>query len=254
MRHLGEIIAAQIRRPDTLFKHIVPYIGGRCPLCQDLCLAGSFCSACISDILEATASHQHRCNRCQLALDGLGYCESCYLSKPHYERLSIGFDYVMPLKSLVLRFKNSSQLSLAKPFARLLQARLQQQRLNIPAGRLCIPLPASHQSLKKRGYNPASEIAKELAKLNGWRISHDALRRDQTRLYTEQKSLDSLERRLNVRDLYYCSYRLEEDEVILIDDVLTSGATIDSACQALKAAGVKRIHVIVLARAQLLTH
>lgn len=249
MRHFSDIITSQIRRPEAIFRHIVPYIGGRCPLCRDLCLAGSFCTACLADILEATDSHQHRCPRCQLALKGLAHCEACYLSKPHYDRLSIGFDYVNPMKSLVLRYKNSAELSLAKPFALLLQARLQRERLSVPAGRLCIPLPSSNQSLKKRGYNPASEIAKELAKLNGWRINHDVLRRDQSRAYTEQKSLDSIARRLNVRNLYYCAYRLHETEVILIDDIMTSGATIDSASQALKAAGVKRVHSIVLARA-----
>lgn len=249
MRHLSDIITAQIRHPEAIFRHFVPYIGGRCPLCQDLCLAGSFCSACVADILEATSSHQHRCQRCQLALSGLEYCEACYLSKPHYDRLSIGFDYVNPMKSLLLRYKNSGQLSLVKPFALLIQARLQQLRLKIPAGRLCIPLPSSNQALKKRGYNPASEIAKELARLNAWRIDHNALRRDQERSYTEQKSLDSIGRRLNVRELYYCSYRLDEAEVVLIDDIMTSGATLDSASQALKAAGVKRVHAIVLARA-----
>ena len=249
MRQLSEIITAQIHRPEAVFRHIAPYIGGRCPLCQDLCLAGSFCAACTTDILEATSSHQHRCPRCQLALKGLDYCEACYLSKPHYDRLSIGFDYISPMKSLLLRYKNSGQLSLAKPFAQLLQTRLQQQRLKIPTGRLCIPLPSSNQSLKKRGYNPAAEMAKTLARLNGWRINHDALRREQERPYTEQKALDSIGRRLNVLQLYYCSYRLEETEVILIDDIMTSGATLDSASQALKAAGVKRVHCIVLARA-----
>ena len=247
MRHLSDIITAQIRHPDAIFKSISPYLGGRCPLCQSLCLAGSFCQACLSDILEATDSHQNRCPRCQLALRGLDYCEACYLSKPHYERLSIGFDYVNPLKSLLLRYKNSGQLSLAKPFAHLLQARLQQQKM--PVGRLCIPLPSSNQSLKKRGYNPAAEIAKVLAGLNGWHITHDALRREQERNHIEQKALDSIGRRLNVLQLYYCAYRLDETEVILIDDIMTSGATLDSASQALKAAGVKRVHCIVLARA-----
>lgn len=249
MRHLSDIITAQIHHPDAIFRHLASHIGGRCPLCQDLCLAGSFCPACLADILEASGSHQHRCPRCQLALRGLEYCEACYLSKPHYDHLSIGFDYVNPLKSLLLRYKNSGQLSLAKPFAKLLQTRLQHQPLKTPAGRLCIPLPSSNQSLKKRGYNPASEIAKVLAKLNGWRINHDVLKREQTHNYTEQKALDSIGRRLNVLQLYYCSYRLDETEVILIDDIMTSGATLDSASQALKAAGVKRVHCIVLARA-----
>ena len=249
MRHLGEIITAQIQHPDAIFRHLTPYIGGRCPLCQDLCLAGSFCQACITDILTATSSHQNRCPRCQLALKGLDYCESCYLSKPHYDHLHIGFDYVEPMKSLLLRYKNSGQLGLAKPFAKLLQARLQRQGIKTPVGKLCIPLPSSNQSLKKRGYNPASEIAKYLAKLNGWRINHEVLRRDQERLYTEQKALDSIGRRLNVLQLYYCAYRLDESEVILIDDIMTSGATLDSASQVLKAAGVKHVHCIVLARA-----
>ncbi|NLB30640.1 MAG: ComF family protein [Alcaligenaceae bacterium] len=249
MRHLSDIITAQIHHPEGIFRGLSPYLGGRCPLCQDLCLAGSFCQACLADILEATNSHQNRCPRCQLALKGLDYCEACYLCKPHYDHLSIGFDYINPLKALLLRYKNSGQLSLAKPFAKLLQARLQQQQLKIPVGRLCIPLPSSKQSLKKSGYNPAAEIAKVLARLNGWHITHDALRREQERNHIEQKALDSIGRRLNVLQLYYCAYRLDETEVILIDDIMTSGATLDSASQALKAAGVKRVHCIVLARA-----
>lgn len=249
MRHLTDIMTTQVRHPGAIFRGIVPYIGGRCPLCQALCLAGSFCSACSDDILAASDRHQHRCPRCKLALKGLDYCEACYLSKPHYDDLSIAFDYVQPMKSLLLRYKNSGQLGLAKPFAKLLQARLQKQGIKIPPATLCIPLPSSNQSLKKRGYNPASEIAKELARLNAWRIDHRALHRDQQRCYTEQKALDSVGRRLNVRDLYYCSARLDTPLVVLIDDIMTSGATLDSAAQALKAAGVKRVHAMVLARA-----
>ncbi|OFS88558.1 hypothetical protein HMPREF3144_01885 [Oligella sp. HMSC05A10] len=249
MRHLSDIMTAQLRRPSAVFKNIIPYIGGRCPLCQELCLAGSFCAACSEDILTASDSHQHRCPRCHLALRGLDYCEACYLLKPRYDKLSIAFDYVQPMKSLVLRYKNSGQLALAKPFAKLLQARLQRQGITIPPATLCIPLPASNQSLKKRGYNPASEIAKELARLNAWRIDHHSLHRAQGHHSIEQKALDSVGRRLNVRDLYYCSARLEVPLVILVDDIMTSGATLDSASQALKAAGVKRVHAIVLARA-----
>ncbi len=249
MRRLSDILTAQIHHPEAIFKHITHYLGGRCPLCRELCLAGSFCQACVTDILEATGSHQNRCTRCQLALKGLMHCEACYLCKPRYDRLSIGFDYVKPLQILLLRYKNSGELNLAKPFAKLLQAHLLQQKLHIPAGRLCIPLPSSNQSLKKRGYNPAAEIAKVLAKLNGWRINHDILRRKQTQSHKEQKTLDSIGRRFNAIQLYYCAYRLDETEVILIDDIMTSGATLDSASQALKAAGAKRVHCIVLARA-----
>lgn len=249
MQQLRTIITTQLQQPSTLFKQLTPRLSGRCPLCHAVCIAGSFCHACEDDILNATAQHQNRCPRCLRALKGLEFCEACYLSKPHYDSLTIGFDYVNPMKSLLLRYKNAGQLSLARPFAKLLQAQLIRQEREFPSASLCLPLPASEPSLQRRGYNPAAELARALAKLNNWQLSQDTLRREQSQTYIEQKALDSVERRLNVRQLYYCAHRLEESEVILIDDIMTSGATLDSASQALKAAGVKRVHCIVLARA-----
>ena len=120
---------------------------GTCPLCGTVCTGERFCPDCHNDILHSMQNHPYRCARCCLALPNAGPCPDCSEQALHTGTVIAAFDYVHPLDSLVLRYKNGRQLDLAPAFAQLLSQQLQQRGL-LPLTNTClIPIPGSRQSL-----------------------------------------------------------------------------------------------------------
>lgn len=216
-----------------------------CPLCQSSAPIGQFCHTCQQDIL-ASKYYTHRCPHCQLALLPNNICSNCHEHKLILSRIYTIFDYIPPMDKLVLQFKNASQTHLARPFAELLYRQLlEQQQLPTP-DTLMIPIPSSIKNLHKRGFNPATVFAKHLAKKLQCRLDLHILHRFDSQQI--QKSLSRKDRFLHSSQLYYCVRRLDISHVVLIDDILTTGSTLDSAARALIAAGVKKVDAIVIAR------
>lgn len=217
----------------------------QCPLCHSSAPLGCFCHTCQKDILTSK-SYAHRCPHCQLALSPGTYCENCYEHKLILSHIYTACDYIPPLDSLILQFKNASQTHLAHPFATLLYEQLlAQQRLPTPHT-LLIPIPSSLSSLRKRHFNPATLFAKSLAKKLHCHVDASLLHRYHS--HQMQKNLTRHDRFLHSSRLYYCTRRLDLPKVILVDDILTTGSTLDSAARALLAAGVQQVEAMVIAR------
>lgn len=205
------------------------------------------CKACRLDIHYTTEHIQHRCPKCQVALLSSTQCQDCHEHKLILRHIDIGFDYHQPVDSLVLRFKNAHQQNLSHPLADLVYERLQsEQRLPSDQAPL-IPIPSSQAAIKRRGYNPAAEFAKSLAKRLNSPLDLTILRRHPSQ--GQNKSLSRQARLAANAQLYYCAYRLDCSRAILMDDVMTSGSTLNSAARALLAAGVQTVDAIVIARA-----
>ena len=227
----------------NIFNNLVK---GVCPLCRESATLGQFCYACKEDILASIHYHSPRCSYCQLPLNDKGLCDNC-----HYYHLSLtvysAFDYAPPLDSLVLRFKNNGQTHLSTCFAQLIVEQLIKKN-NLPSKHtVLIPIPSKKNSLKKRAYNPASLFAKSLAKKLQCQLDLSTLRCRQ-QANADQKTLSRLDRFVSSREQYYCSRRVNYTDVILIDDILTTGSTLESASRALLAAGAQNVQAIVIAR------
>ncbi|MBV4396297.1 ComF family protein [Advenella alkanexedens] len=219
---------------------------GTCPLCGTVCTGERFCPDCHNDILHSMQNHPYRCARCCLALPNAGPCPDCSEQALHTGTVIAAFDYVHPLDSLVLRYKNGRQLDLAPAFAQLLSQQLQQRGL-LPLTNTClIPIPGSRQSLSRRGFNPAAEFAQQLGKKLQLPVEHFVLHRHDQHL--KQSSLSRHARRATAAGLYYCSRRLDIPHAILVDDIVTTCSTLDSATRALLAAGVQRVDALAIAR------
>ena len=156
---------------------------------------------------------------------------------------SLGFDGVMRQTIHQLKYRNLR--AIAVPLAKLLQDYI---ITNPVPGEVLAPVPLHRKRLRERGYNQSSLLAKELGKLINLPVVDDYLIRERhAPPQTRTKTVD--ERQSNVADAFICrDHRLQDKQVLLIDDVSTSGATLDACATTLKAAGVTSVWGLVLAR------
>jgi ComF family protein len=184
-----------------------------CPLCG---IATSSPRRCLS------------CQRMPLRIDGIravGYLEG-------------------PLRTAIHRFKYSGVRGLAAPLGRLAVESL--LRYDLPVDTV-VPVPLHPHRLRERGYNQASLLAKQIGDTGGLSVVDDVLVRVRSTL--PQVGLSAQRRRENVRDAFRCtSTLLCERSVLLVDDVCTTGATLEACSVALQAAGVDVVWGLVLAR------
>ena len=129
--------------------------------------------------------------------------------------------------------------------ARLLQDYL---ATNPMPGEVLVPVPLHRKRLRERGYNQSSLLAKELGKLTNLPVVDDCLIR-QRYAPPQARTSTVAERRSNVANAFTCrDNRLRDKQVLLLDDVSTSGTTLDACAAALKAGGAASVWGLVLAR------
>lgn len=152
------------------------------------------------------------------------------------------YEYGFPIDRLVQRFKFSADLAVGRWLASSLAQRV--ESASRPA--LVIPMPLSRERLRARGFNQAGEIARVVAVRNGLPLAVDVLER--TREAPAQSGLSRRARRANLRGAFRCRARLDEQDVVLVDDVVTTGATAHEAARVLKRSGAARVRIWAIAR------
>ena len=218
---------------------------GNALLPQDclLCGAGSgselLCHACRQDLPKLA---DPGCPVCAEASPGGAVCGACLKSAPRFDGTLAPFAYAFPVDKLVQALKYQHRLAVAKFLAAAMLAGPR------PTGDLMVALPLSTPRLRQRGFNQAAEMAKPLARALGVPLGLDGFSR---RLDTApQATLPWKERRRNVRHAFECDVDLAGRAVIVIDDVMTTGATLDAFAGALKDHGARRVTNWVAARAR----
>jgi len=163
-------------------------------------------------------------------------CGRCLSQPPHYDATVAALGYAFPADALVHALKFRGELALAPLLSALLKERIREKVDCI------IPVPLSPQRLRERGYNQAVEVARHL----GGRLEIDACARQ--RDAPPQAGLDREARRRNVRGAFRCDRSFAGERVAVVDDVMTTGATLDELARALKAAGAATVSNWVVCR------
>ncbi|MFC4727168.1 ComF family protein [Coralloluteibacterium thermophilus] len=204
------------------------------------------CAACTL----ALPYNVHACLACGLPLPaaaGDALCGRCLRRPPPFAATVAPLLYAAPLDRLLPRLKFHADLAAGRVLADLLgdavQARLDQ---GLPRPQALVPVPLHRARLRERGYDQALELARPLARRFGLPLRADLLRR--TAPTRAQSRLDAAARARNVRRAFSAASPAPA-HVALVDDVMTTGATLGACAHALLRAGAERIDVWVVARA-----
>ncbi len=148
------------------------------------------------------------------------------------------------LQTAIHRFKYSNLRPLAAPLGKLASDYLIGHRLPVDT---VVPVPLHSRRLRERGYNQAALLAAEIGRAVQMTVAEDVLQR--VRSTAPQVGLNAAQRRKNVRGAFQCANTsLKDRNVLLVDDVCTTGATMESCSIALREAGVGVVWGLALAR------
>lgn len=203
-----------------------------------------FCSGCRSTL----PGLGHACARCAAPLPESGpsglLCGDCQRKSPTFDRIIAAYRYAPPLDRLVQGGKYNGRLDWLDLLARELADRLEGIAKDVDA---LIPVPLYRTRLRERGYNQSLELARPLAKRLRIPVITTGIRR--ARPTAPQTGLSRELREKNVRRAFEIEHDFEGRRLAIVDDVMTSGATIDALARVLRRAGAARVEAWILARA-----
>ena len=192
---------------------------------------------------------EHPCPCCgramAVAADGLHPCGDCQRHPPHYHRSTAPFLYQPPISRLIKQMKFHQRLDVARILGLMLAGHLAQVLEDRPQA--IVPVPLHRRRLRERGYNQALELARPVAARLGIPIDTRLVQRVRPTL--EQSHLQHAERKGNIRDAFDLDRHRPYRHVAILDDVVTTGHTVDELARVLKRAGVERVDVWSCCRA-----
>lgn len=212
----------------------------RCAACGEAVAKEPFCAVCGDALLPVPAG----CARCgQPGPDDP--CGACRASPPPFEAVRAGGLFGGPLADAIHAFKYGGRPALSRPLGAWLAA-----QVALPGGGTVVSVPLGRARRIARGYDQAALLADALARRagRGVRRLRGALRR--VRETPPQVGQSRAERARNVAGAFAADRSVAGRDVLLVDDVVTTGATAAAAAEALRAAGARSVVVIALARAE----
>lgn len=210
-----------------------------CLLCGDTSDEDLLCSACSASLPRLP---KPGCPQCALPTPIGEICGRCLAKPPHYDATLAAYSYDFPLDKLVQSFKYGHRLALGKYFGQQL-ATLSEHL----AADLILALPLHPDRLRQRGFNQALELARPVSK--ALRILIDATSCRRTRDTPAQANLAWREREKNIRGAFHCSADFTGKRLLLIDDVMTTGASLNECARTMKLHGASSVTLLVVARA-----
>jgi ComF family protein len=199
------------------------------------------CPACCETLPKV---HLPICQRCGATFSEGNLCHMCINHPLTIDTIRSVFRFEETVRQAILQLKYKHLKAVAAPLGQLLAEYLRSHPMR---GEVLVPVPLHPKRLRERGYNQASLIAQELNKLIGLPVAEDALIRVRDAV-PQARTKSAIERRQNVKDAFACRQRLEGKQILLLDDVCTTGATLDACATALKAAGASSVQGLTVAR------
>lgn len=211
------------------------------PRCVGCASFGAFiCERCLEVSARATGD---RCLRCWTALKSAD-CTNCTHHAPAFSALRSAFSYGDVAREAVLSLKFHGVSALAPRMASQMAIALQEWS---PPADVIVPVPLGWLRKRTRGYNQSELLASEIARASSLPLERHALRRIR-HTAPQAHQPDAASRRENVRGAFGPGSRPVSGNVLLIDDVSTTGATLDACAQALLASGAASVYALTFAR------
>lgn len=226
-------------RPPTRLRWLAP----RCVVCA-LAPGDPLCDGCAADFFAVDVA---RCARCAARTPSAAHlCGQCAAHPPRFDGTTALADYAAPVAGMVAALKFGARIDLAEAFATLLA-----RRETEAAGTLIVAVPLAFERQRERGFNQSLEIARRYARHVGVKLPQAPLLR--LRHGPPQQSLARDERLRNVRGAFglvdaNAAATVRDRTLIVIDDVMTTGSTLDEVAATLKKAGAARVLNRVVAR------
>lgn len=222
--------------PDAAAMSILPSLRQSCLLCAADSLE-AVCPACADDLPRLHSG----CPQCAETTSHGEHCGRCLQTPPAFDRTLALFAYEFPVDQMVQMLKYGQRLILAHWFGEALARHCG----DLKAGAV-VPMPLHPDKLRQRGFNQALEIARLLATELALPLRSSACQR--TRATHTQTDLPLKERPDNVRNAFFCADRLDGQHLLLVDDVMTTGASLHECAKALKQVGADRVTAVVVGR------
>lgn len=198
------------------------------------------------------ARQKHRCQSCALPLPSLvSLCGSCLKQPPRLKRCTSVLDYAYPWQDLITRYKFQADLGLARSLGRLMAGH-PEVREQLRACAALLPMPASDERVRERGFDHCLLLARALCAQYDTCLPllSGVVRRRHLELPQHASSREQRLRQLrNVFSLDPARKALIEGQaILLLDDVMTTGATLDALARCLLSAGAASVSAVVLTR------
>ncbi len=196
---------------------------------------GVWCAACDADLPRLVVTH---CPICSLPTIG-GVCGKCLKHPPSFDHTVAAFAYAFPVDKLIQAVKFSGQLTLVNQLADALVTKIEK-----PVDAI-VAMPLHPLRLKERAFNQSQLLAQRIRKRLNIPLLNCCQR---TRNTAPQSSLAWNERDKNIRQAFACSEDLSGKHIAIVDDVMTTGASIDELANTLKQAGAREVTAWIVAR------
>ena len=200
-------------------------------------VAARFCAPCFRTLPRIANT---RCRICALPLETGSVCGTCLSAPPRYDGVVAPYAYVFPVDALIHAYKYGGDLSLAPVLAAEL-AEADGAPLDV-----LLPMPLSPARLRSRGFNQAHELARIVGRRLRLPVHAHACRK--VKDTPPQAAAAGTARARNVRGAFVCEADLAGRRVGVVDDVMTTGATLDEVARVLKRAGAAEVRGLIVAR------
>jgi ComF family protein len=202
------------------------------------------CAACEGSLPRHTAAH---CPACALPTPDAQRCGQCLRRAPHFDSTLAVFSFEHPVREMVLALKFGAVFAIRGVLVRGLVAVAQEADAIGELQVDCIvPMPLHRERIAERGFNQAMELARDVGRALGVPVRPHLVQRDSNTQH--QAGLPLQQRRKNLRGAFRCVEPLAGLRVLVIDDVMTSGATLDELARTLKLAGAAHVTNLLVAR------
>ena len=213
-----------------------------CALCLAPTTKHALCDGCHRDLPWLD---DKQCSICALPLETTdAICGGCLQHPPSFDQCKALFKYRSPIDKLISEFKYEANLATGALLTHMLVSHLSRSSTPIPD--LLIPMPLHSSRLQERGFNQATMMATALSTHFNIKMDHHLCKR--VRATGHQMGLNARVRKKNLRNAFSCTQSVADKSIAIIDDVVTTGATVNELASTLRRAGARHIEVWCLAR------